>query len=81
MGNYRLIIAILLFFITEIIASIPSKAKIDSSSRLYIEAETGRYRIFHGLALENSGEPWYYATYSSEQIKLLKQVLYMLLST
>jgi len=78
MGNYcisRLSIAVLLFFITETTASVPAKVKIDSSSRLYIEAEMGRYRMFHGLALENSGEPWYYATYSSEQIKLLKQVL------
>lgn len=52
----------------------PSKIKIDSSSRLYVEEQTGRYRMFHGLALENSGSPWYYATYTSEQIKLLKQV-------
>ena len=51
-----------------------SKIKIDSSSRLYVEEQTGRYRMFHGLALENSGSPWYYATYTSEQIKLLKQV-------
>lgn len=52
----------------------PSKIKIDSSTRLYIEEQTGRYRMFHGLALENSGSPWYYATYTTEQIKLLKQV-------
>ena len=52
----------------------PSKIKVDSSTRLYIEEQTGRYRMFHGLALENSGSPWYYATYSTEQIKLLKQV-------
>ena len=52
----------------------PSKIKIDSSTRLYVEEQTGRYRMFHGLALENSGSPWYYATYTTEQIKLLKQV-------
>jgi len=51
-----------------------SKIKIDSSTRLYVEEQTGRYRMFHGLALENSGSPWYYATYNMEQIKLLKQV-------
>lgn len=55
-------------------AARPSKIKIDSSTRLYIEEQTGRYRMFHGLALENSGSPWYYATYTTEQIKLLKQV-------
>ena len=52
----------------------PSKIKIDSYTRLYVEEQTGRYRMFHGLALENSGSPWYYATYTTEQIKLLKQV-------
>ena len=56
------------------IAAGPSKIKIDSSTRLYVEEQTGRYRMFHGLALENSGSPWYYATYTTEQIKLLKQV-------
>ena len=52
----------------------PSKIKVDSSTRLYVEEQSGRYRMFHGLALENSGSPWYYATYTTEQIKLLKQV-------
>ena len=52
----------------------PSKIRIDSTTRLYVEEQTGRYRMFHGLALENSGSPWYYATYTTEQIKLLKQV-------
>ena len=55
----------------------PSKIKIDTSTRLYVEEQTGRYRMFHGLALENSGSPWYYATYTTEQIKLLKQVTKM----
>ena len=41
----------------------PNKIKIDSSTRLYIEEQ-----------LENSGSPWHYATYSNEQITLLKQV-------
>ena len=58
----------------HVIATKPSKIKIDSSTRLYVEEQTGRYRMFHGLALENSGSPWYYATYTTEQIKLLKQV-------
>ena len=60
--------------LSQVTAAGPNKIKIDSSTRLYVEEQTGRYRMFHGLALENSGSPWYYATYTSEQIKLLKQV-------
>lgn len=73
----EIILIILLIVNTElchVTAAGPSKIKIDSSTRLYVEEQTGRYRMFHGLALENSALPWYYATYTTEQIKLLKQV-------
>ena len=76
--SYETILIVLLIVNTQLChvttAGRPSKIKIDTLTRLYVEEQTGRYRMFHGLALENSGSPWYYATYTSEQIKLLKQV-------
>ena len=75
--RYEIIFIALLIIdaeLCQVTAAGPNKIKIDSSTRLYVEEKTGRYRMFHGLALENSGSPWYYATYTSEQIKLLKQV-------
>ena len=80
--SHETILIVLLIVNTQLchvtIAAGPSKIKIDSSSKLYVEEQTGRYHMFHGLALENSGSPWYYATYTSEQIKLLKQVTYIM---
>ena len=75
--SYDIILIVVLLIDTAscyVAAVAPSKIKVDSSTRLYVEEQTGRYRMFHGLALENSGAPWYYATYTTEQIKLLKQV-------
>ena len=70
----KILTIVLLMLNSTIVYAGPYKIKIDSSTRLYIEEQTGRYRMFHGLALENSGSPWHYATYSNEQITLLKQV-------
>ena len=76
--SYETILIVLLIVNTQLChvttADGPSKIKIDTLTRLYVEEQTGRYRMFHGLALENWVPPWYYATYTSEQIKLLKQV-------
>ena len=80
--SYDIILTILLLIGTtsyHVTAVGPTKIKIDSSTRLYVEEQTGRYRMFHGLALENSGSPWYYATYTTEQINLLKQVALVIL--
>ena len=84
MVRFEVILLVLSIVNTElyhVIAVGPSKIKIDSSTRLYVEEQTGRYRMFHGLALDNSGSPWYYATYTTEQIKLLKQVNYSYVAT
>ena len=74
-AQLKIILIIFLAVNTELChVATAAEIKVDSSTRLYVEEQTGRYRMLHGLALENSGSPWYYATYSTEQIKLLKQV-------
>lgn len=50
------------------------KIHIDTATRLYTSVADGRVHVFHGLAIEDSSPPWGLATYTSEQIELMKTV-------
>ena len=47
---------------------------MDPKSRQYISQIDGRFKLFHGLALKDSSPPWNLATYTQDQIQLLKSV-------
>ena len=47
---------------------------MDPKSHQYISQIDGRFKLFHGLALEDSSPPWNLATYTPDQIQLLKSV-------
>lgn len=50
------------------------KIQIDPRTRLYVSTTDGRIHMFHGLAIEDSSPPWTLATYTDEQIELMKSV-------
>ena len=71
----QVMLAVLLYCtLSSLALAAVDKLHIDPSTKQYVSATDGRVHMLHGLAIEDSSPPWELATYTDEQIELMKSV-------